>query len=121
MKAGQHHFWPSSFIYLNLCFGIHQVSFNSKPLLMIFILDFTTTFWIRASDQEEEGNWKWQGGTSVTMGTPFWSYYPENPVIQHPTNNIKYNCACIRSHVFYYLMECNCSHDFAPLCYTQPK
>ncbi|XP_071536840.1 perlucin-like protein isoform X2 [Panulirus ornatus] len=82
----------------------------------------TKGYWMGASDEGHEGDWRWRDGTSVRMGTPFWGYLPERPIVQEPRRGTVENCGCLIDQYLYFFHDCPCSNDYySPLCEYRSK
>lgn len=107
----------------NLCVMLHghlvkieSGLFLSEIVQYIEDNGLNANFWVGGSDVDNEGKWTWRDGSPVPMGTPFWGYYPEEPIIQQPTYNTTANCLCLMDDFLYFFMDCNCYNEFSPIC-----
>ncbi|XP_064106968.1 tetranectin-like [Macrobrachium nipponense] len=66
-------------------------------------------YWLGASDEEEEGTWKFVDNRPVPMGTPFWGP-------NQPDNGETHNCAIL--HVIYNQrwFDIPCSNSYNVIC-----
>ncbi|CAL4127033.1 unnamed protein product, partial [Meganyctiphanes norvegica] len=76
------------------------------------------SFWIGGSDKENEGVWKFNDGSTIPSGTPFWGMgiLPA----QEPDGDILENCLTLFAPGQYYFRDANCDNIFNPLCSINP-
>lgn len=81
-----------------------------------------TGFWIGATDNTTEGEWVWQDGSMVPMGTPFWGRDGEGP-LQPDDQFASQNCLELWARDRYYFndVECEATGGRSPLCEVPPE
>ncbi|KAK8754118.1 hypothetical protein OTU49_011886 [Cherax quadricarinatus] len=70
-----------------------------------------TLYWLGATDEAVEGNWKWVDGSSVKLGTPFWL-----PCTHEPNGGTLQNCLAITVSSSYYFTDDTCTKSMTPIC-----
>ncbi|XP_037804408.1 C-type lectin domain family 17, member A-like isoform X2 [Penaeus monodon] len=66
-------------------------------------------YWIGATDQAEEGVWKFTDGSLAPMGVPFWG-----PA--EPNNGATYNCAFMQHNNNHYWYDFTCTSKLYSIC-----
>ncbi|XP_042237428.1 perlucin-like protein isoform X1 [Homarus americanus] len=69
-------------------------------------------YWLGASDEEEEGSWKWVDGSPMRMGMPLW----HNCTHPDPDGGVKQNCLEIDSFYSYYFIDDVCDLMLNSIC-----
>nr|XP_053634528.1 uncharacterized protein LOC128690035 isoform X1 [Cherax quadricarinatus] len=100
---------------------IDSLNFYSKLLQFIREKGLDSeSYWIGASDAEEEGVWKWVNGEPVTMGTPMWALkcdysdtYTQEPDVSAGVNQ---DCAFLDQQRFFYLNDDVCDNNKGAIC-----
>ncbi|XP_069987857.1 C-type lectin domain family 4 member D [Penaeus vannamei] len=71
-------------------------------------------YWVGASDEGHEGDFRWTDGTAVKMGTPFWGYHSNN--WQEPDGGTGQNCAVLSRDDHFFLLDGDCKSRFSVIC-----
>ncbi|KAK7084208.1 hypothetical protein SK128_019198, partial [Halocaridina rubra] len=66
-------------------------------------------YWLGASDQEEEGLWKFVNNQPVPMGTPFWGP-------GEPNGGEANNCAILNQSNNHYWYDVDCGNSYNAIC-----
>ncbi|XP_045604428.2 C-type mannose receptor 2 [Procambarus clarkii] len=73
------------------------------------------SYWVKANDQLQEGQWEWDENTPVHMNTPLWGDRIYRGV-QEPTGGDVENCAILNHQDDFYMHDVNCSDAYYLLC-----
>ncbi|XP_064115907.1 perlucin-like protein [Macrobrachium nipponense] len=84
-----------------------------------------THYWIAATDEGQEGLWRYTDGTDVPMGPFFWRYECSEGYPLRPLHDSNANCAALDQETHYHLADFNCqgnvgSIPFSPICQNNP-
>ncbi|XP_068201898.1 uncharacterized protein [Palaemon carinicauda] len=74
-------------------------------------------YWIDASDEDGEGNWLQDDGTSVPMGPPFWGYDCAS-FVHRPRSDPSLNCGILDHDRHYLMTDTSCQGDVGELPYS---
>ncbi|XP_037785905.1 perlucin-like protein [Penaeus monodon] len=66
-------------------------------------------YWLGATDEEEEGTWKYVNNRPIPMGVPFWSK-------NEPNSGNTYNCAIMHASINHYWSDIPCGNKYNPIC-----
>ncbi|XP_037787172.1 C-type lectin-like [Penaeus monodon] len=73
-------------------------------------------YWIGATEVGHEGIFRWQDGTKVKMGTPFWGIHQG---VQEPNGGNLETCVFMVQSKFLYWADALCSDIFSVICEVQ--
>ncbi|XP_064109071.1 C-type lectin BML-2-like [Macrobrachium nipponense] len=80
----------------------------------------SANYWIGANDEDFEQKFKWQDGTAVPTGSPFWRYECDQSLSQRPLLDTTRNCAALDMDAHFLLSDFPCLGDdevkFSPIC-----
>lgn len=84
--------------------------------------DLGAGLWVGASDIVVEGTFRWNDGSYVPSGAPFWARVNPQFYSPEPSGGSRENCAFISSGAGYYFSdgECEETPGYAPLCEIEP-
>ncbi|XP_027236221.1 C-type lectin domain family 17, member A [Penaeus vannamei] len=66
-------------------------------------------YWLGATDEAEEGVWKFTDGSPVPLGVPFWA-------AAEPSTDARYNCAFMHASYYHYWYDTTCTSKYFPIC-----
>ncbi|XP_018019340.1 C-type mannose receptor 2 [Hyalella azteca] len=75
-------------------------------------------YWIGASDEVLEGQWRWIDGSSMSLGLPYWGTNGEGP--QEPDNPGVENCLEMSSEWMYRFSSTACNNVRRVICEADP-
>lgn len=70
-------------------------------------------YWVDGSDQVTEGDWRYDSGQPVPMGTPFWK---ATTSLQQPDNDSDGDCLQLCYNCAYYMNDVPCSNQYRIVC-----
>ncbi|CAL4222899.1 unnamed protein product, partial [Meganyctiphanes norvegica] len=76
-------------------------------------------YWLGGSDIQAEGNWTWQDGTPVPMGTPFCGTLGPTAQTQAPDGSTEANCLALTSDGYFFFRDRYCSDHYKAVCMYQ--
>ncbi|MGJ2421398.1 C-type lectin domain-containing protein, partial [Salmonella enterica subsp. enterica serovar Paratyphi A] len=83
----------------------------------------TRDYWVGATDEGHEGEWRWVNWAKVMSGTPLWALYGSGSrYYQEPlsNNNSTQDCGYLDMTRFYYLDDEECTEMKAAICEIEP-
>ncbi|XP_042872546.1 C-type lectin-like [Penaeus japonicus] len=99
--------------------GAHMVKIDSADF-MYGIVKFlkqqglaNRDFWIGATEVGHEGVFRWQDGTIVKQGTPFWGVHGEE---QEPNGGSLETCVFMAKSKYFYWADALCDSNFGVIC-----
>lgn len=105
-----------SHFFLSL-FSSPSLSLPSVPLAPPPDTDLVNqNYWIGATEVGHEGIFRWQDGTKVKMGTPFWGIHQG---VQEPNGGNLETCVFMVQSKFLYWADALCSDIFSVICEVQ--
>nr|XP_027228912.1 perlucin-like protein [Penaeus vannamei] len=107
---------------MNECFnvGANMVKIddaNFMYYLFRFIKDNELgghNYWIGASDEGHEGDFRWTDGTAVKMGTPFWGDGSDQG--QEPDGGALIDCVVLMEVDHFFMWDTDCSSEHSVIC-----
>ncbi|XP_047498037.1 perlucin-like protein isoform X1 [Penaeus chinensis] len=72
------------------------------------------TYWIGASDEGHEGDFRWTDGTKVKMGTPFWGDHADQ--VQEPDGGTNQNCVYLDKDDHFFMIDYTCDGKLSVIC-----
>nr|ABA54612.1 C-type lectin 1 [Penaeus chinensis] len=66
-------------------------------------------YWLGATDEVEEGTWKFVNNRLTPMGIPYWG-------VNEPNNGNTYNCAMMHASYNHYWYDAACGSKYNPIC-----
>ena len=66
-------------------------------------------FWLGATDEVEEGTWKFVNNRAVPQGVPFWGK-------GEPNSGNTHNCAIMHASYNHYWYDIQCENKYNPIC-----
>ncbi|CAL4078295.1 unnamed protein product [Meganyctiphanes norvegica] len=74
------------------------------------------SFWVGGEDQDVEGNFVFEDGTTVPLGTPFWGTSGENSEVQEPDGNRAENCVALLAEGYHFFRDTVCTNQLKFIC-----
>nr|QGV11341.1 C-type lectin 1 [Rimicaris exoculata] len=73
-------------------------------------------YWIGATDEGHEGDWRWPDNSIVKRGTPFWGTLPYEPEVQEPAGGTVENCAFLPKRYLFFMHDWDCAKSTSVIC-----
>ncbi|XP_047498045.1 hepatic lectin-like [Penaeus chinensis] len=101
--------------------GAHMVKIDSADFMHTLVNqlnqnNYNHNYWIGATEVGHEGIFRWQDGTKVKMGTPFWGIHQG---AQEPNGGDLETCVFMNKNNFMYWADAHCTDRFSVICEFQ--